>query len=53
MPSHAVRVVLKLEIGIVEVLQTRRFKWLGHVLRMREDEIRNANLEFMKADSWK
>ena len=29
-------------------IQKRRLKWLGHVLRMKEDAIPNAALEFDK-----
>ena len=44
-PSHVVRVVLKLEKSITEVLKTRRLKLLGHDLQMRENENPNVTLE--------
>ena len=34
-------------------IQKRRLKWLGHVLRMKEDAIPNAALELEKGDNWR
>ena len=51
-PSHAVRVALKLENNYKKTPQIQRLKWLGYVLRMREDKIANAAVEFVKIASW-
>ena len=52
LPAESITTIAKCD-SLATTIQTRRLRWLGHVLRMNPTEIPNAALEFVKGDNWK
>ena len=52
LPAESITTIAKCD-SLATTIQTRRLRWLGHVLRMNPSEIPNAALEFEKGDNWK